>query len=1047
MKRFTWLLTCFFISMCLAIAQNKQITGIVMDENNDPAIGVSVIVKGTSLGTVTGMDGTFSFSVPQNATSLVFKYLGYRDKEVTITPNMTVTMTLDSQALDEVMVVAYGTAKKSSFTGAAEVIRAEAIEKRSVSDLSKALEGTVAGLQSTSGGGQPGSEASIMIRGIGSIHAASTPLYVVDGTPYDGDISALNPNDIESVTVLKDASSGALFGARGANGVILITTKKGKAGKTDINLKASWGVISRAIPDYETVNSASFMELAWESTRNQYLYGRNPQPLETANALASANFMGLYGGEIYNPFNIASSQLIDPATGKINPNAKLKYSDNWMKEPENDTPIRQEYLLSISDGTEKHRYLLSLGYLDENGLLKNSNFSRFSGRLNIDSDITDYLKGGMNVGFSQTKQQSLYGESSAYSNVWHTALNMAPIYPVYIRDTNGNYVLDSQGKKQFDYGTTRPYANDFNVIATLFDDKQTKEMDNMNTHLFAELGDKNNESLGFLKDFKLQVNLNADYRNRNEMLYWNPEFGNAKNVQGLLNRENNRLLSYTFNQLLYYQKKVNLHNFDVMAGHEFYSRKYTFLSGERQTFPFSGLYELGAGAVINDADSNTDRYYVEAYLSRLNYDYADKYYFSGSFRRDASSRFHPDHRWGTFWSLGGAWRISEEGFLSGNEWLDNLTFKAAYGVQGNDYLRELIDDIYYQMYYPWQGVYDLSYPNANLSGAWLKSIQNEDISWEKSHNFNIGLEGRFLKNRLWTTIEYFHRKTKDMLLEKTLPLSSGFTGYPANVGNVVNRGVDITIGGRIINQNSFIWDMTLVGTHFKNEVTKLNYDGQQIIEGNRITTVGHPIDSWYLPKSAGVDPLTGNQLYWYEDDNGEMAITDSYTIGTANRFIQGSRIPDFYGSLTNNFTIGDFDVSLLTTFSIGGKEYDVVYANLMGMRDAGNNWHKNMERRWQKPGDITDVPRLQLGNINAATDQYLINASYFAIKNVTVGYTLPASLLNKINISQIRIFAVGDNLYTFSHFKGLDPQNSFYGGQSYSYVPVRNISFGIDIKF
>jgi TonB-linked SusC/RagA family outer membrane protein len=950
--------------------------------------------------------------------------------------------------LDEVVVVAYGKARKNSFIGSAEVIRREAIERRSVSNLSKAIEGLIPGVQSTSGGGQPGSGATIMIRGIGSIHAASTPLYVVDGAPYDGDMNALNPNDIESISILKDASASALYGARGANGVIMITTKKGIAGKTNINLRVSWGIISRSIPDYETVNQAQYMEMAWESLRNQYLYRAN-MPMDVANTLALANYMNVLGGEIYNPFNITSENLINPNSGKINPNAKSKYYDNWLREAEADNPLCQEYLLTMTGGSEQHKYLMSLGYLDEQGLVKNSSFERFSGRLSLDSKFTNWLNGGMNTAFSQTKQQTLYGEGAAYSNIWYSAFNIAPIYPVYMRDMNGELILKN-GERQFDYGLTRPFQNDFNSIATLYDDKQNNAVDNLSTRIFAEMADKNNEKWGFFKDFKLQVNFSADYHNLNELLYWNPEMGNAQNYRGSLEKSNTRLLSSTFNQLLFYQKRFGSHNLDVLAGHETFSRTQAYLGAARQTFPFPGMFELNTGATLTGADSYTNRYFVESYLGRINYDYDNKYYFSGSFRTDGSSRFHPDFRWGQFWSLGAAWRISEEFFLTNaSSWLNNLTLKLSFGQQGNDFLRtrNTTTGRYEEIYYAWQSLYNLTYPNANISGAILQSLENTKISWEKNNNLNVGLEGSFLRNRLSATVEYFHRKTQDMLLLKTMPISTGFSGFHANIGDMVNKGFDFTIRGIAIAERNFDWNVTFVGTHFKNEVIKLNYKGQEIIDGNRIITEGQAINSWYLPKSAGVDPLTGMQLYWYKDENGEMKITDSYVKGTASRFIQGSRVPDFYGSLSNDFRIGNFDVSLLTTFSIGGKEYDAVYANLMTMRDAGTNWHKSMERRWQQPGDITDVPRLMLGNTDAPTDRFLIDASFLAIKNITVGYTLPRKWLSKIDMSQVRVFAVGDNLTTFTHLKGLDPQNSIYGGQSFSYVPVRNISLGIDIKF
>ncbi len=1035
MKKVILLLVYFAVSIGLAISQTVQIKGLVVDEPGDPVVGASVVLKGTTVGTVTDHEGAFSLNVPAGKNSIVFSYLGMRTQELPVSPNLKVVMQEDSQSLEEVVVVAYGTAKKSSFTGSAEMIKADKIEKRSVSNLSKAIEGVVTGVQTSSGGGQPGSSSDMNIRGIGSINASSAPLYVVDGAPYEGDLNAINPSDIESISILKDASSATLYGARGANGVIMITTKKGTPGKTAINFKAIWGTSSRAIPNYETVNEAEYMEMAWEALRNQYLY-KSGNSLDLANAKATAGYMDRLGGEIYNPFNIASTDLIDPNTGKIDPSAKLKYHDDWLKEAQNENPLRQEYQLSITGGTDKNSYLMSLGYVNETGLLKNSNFERYSGRLNLDSKFINWLYGGMNAAFSETKQCSVYGDESAYSNVWYTALNMAPIYPVYVRDADGDYVLKN-GEKQFDYGETRPYATDFNTIATLVDDKQTKDADNLSTRFFLEIGDKKNEHILFLKDFKLQINFNADYRNRNEMLYWNPYNGNGANYHGLLSKENNRMLSYTFNQLLYYQKKKEQHDFEVLAGHEFFSRKYSNLSGERMNFPFPDTYELNSGAIISDAASETQRYYVESYLSRINYNYMNKYYLSGSFRTDGSSRFSRNSHWGTFWSLGAAWRISEEIFMKKFDRVDNLTLKFAYGQQGNDAL---------DTYYAWQGTYDTSWANADSPGAMLSSLENKDISWEKNNNLNVGIESRLLKNRLWLTIEMYQRYTKDLLFLRTFATSTGFNGYNDNIGDMKNNGFDLTIGGQILKKKNLTWDMMVLFSRFTNEVTKLNNDNQEIISGSKIIKVGEPVDSWYVSQSAGVDPMTGKQLYWYEE-NGERIITDEYTIGAANRFVSGSRIPDFYGSISSELRYRGFDFSILTTYSVGGKELDLNYYELMGMRNSGTNWHKDMDRRWKQPGDITNVPRLLLGNVDAVTDRYLIDASYFSIKNIALGYTLSKTLLGKVGIKSLHVFAVGDNLATFTHLKGMDPQNNLTGGQDYTYVPVRVLSLGVDINF
>jgi TonB-linked SusC/RagA family outer membrane protein len=1049
MRKFALLVLAFaIIGIQAANAQVRRVTGTVTSATDGATIpGVSVVVKGTSMGTVTNIDGFYQLDVPQSATTLIFSFVGMKTTEVPITGSViNASLGYEMIGVDEVMVVAYGTARKESFTGSAEVVGSEKLARRTVSTLTKAIEGTVAGVQTTSGGGQPGSGSAIRIRGFGSINASSAPLYVVDGVPYDGVISAINPNDIESVTVLKDASASALYGARGANGVVIITTKKGSDGAPVINLKTTFGISSRAFPDYDKVEEAKYMELAFESVKNMLIYQNGMSRTAAANS-ALTSYMNEFGGERYNPYNMASNQLIDPLTGKINPSATLKWSDRWIDEATRENPMRKEYQLSINGGTDRTRFLMSIGYLDEEGLAKNTQFNRYSGRINIDSDLKEWLKSGMTASFSNTKQNYLTDSGTAYNNIWFSASNMGPIYPVYIRDQNGEFVLDSEGNRQFDYGENRPSASNFNSIATLFEDRRNLKFDNLSGRGFLEF-DTDREDLGILKDLKLSLNLGFDYYHGDRLIYNNPFFGDGSSVKGRGYKYNYRTFSYTFNQLLSYDKKFGMHNINVLAGHEFYSMERSTLYAAKQGFAFGGLYELSAAATPTAAESYLDTYLVESYLSRINYDYADKYYLSASFRTDGSSRFHPDMRWGQFWSVGGAWRVSEEPFMSGADFIDNMTLKASYGSQGNDML---LNSDGSDNYYAWQSFYDLGYPNNTNGGVYLTSLENKDLLWEKNNNFNVGIETRMFDTRLTLSVEYFNKLTTDLLLFKPMATSSGFDGYWENVGNMVNKGVDLTVGVRVISTPKFQWNANIMASHLKNEVTKLSTDDQEIVLGSRIIKVGYPINSFYLSKSAGVDPMTGAQLYWIRskdaDGNEIDIVSDSYNQAGSNKYIQGSRIPDVYGSISNDFKLWNFDLAVLTTYSIGGKMLDGVYSNMMAMRSAGNAWHSHMDRAWRQPGDITDVPRLQLGNVNQATDRFLLDASYFAIKNVTFGYNLPKRVSDKLQIHNLRLFATADNVYLFSALKGSDPQYNFSGGQDFAYVPIRTLSLGLDLRF
>lgn len=1030
----------------MATAQTTKVTGTVISaDDNEPIIGASIVVKGTMVGTVTDFDGAFSLDVPSSAKTLVVSYVGMKTQEIEVKSNLRILMQTDNQSLDEVVVVAYGTAKKESFTGSAEIIKNEKIEKRTVANVSKALDGLVAGVQTTSGSGQPGSGSSVVIRGFGSIKASQNPLYVVDGIPYDGNINAINPNDIESMTVLKDASAGALYGSRGANGVVMITTKKGKDGALLVNLKANWGIASRAIPRYETMDERGYLETIFQSYKNDQIASNGLSPEAASVAALTAMGSGakaIFGtNQMYNPFNFPIAELIDPVTGKVRSDATLRYHEDWMDEATANNPLRQEYVLNMSGSQNKTKYMFSLGYLNEDGLLKTTNFQRYTGRINVDTEYKNWLTAGLSTNFAHTKSNTSQTSTSASSNIFYSAQLMAPIFPVHQLDENGQIMYGADGAPMFDYGSTRPAgANaNFNSIATLFDDKYGTNDDNVSGRTYISLGDLKD---GPLQGLKLTANFGFDYVNRNNFTYYNPYFGNAASVKGMLAKSNYRYFSYTFNQLLTYDRKFNdKHHIDFLAGHEYYDYEVSSLSATKSGFPFGGIYELAGATTITDASSLKDSYTIESYLFRANYDYMDKYYLSASFRTDGSSRFNKDYRWGKFWSVGANWRMNNEAFLSDVDWLNNLSVKASYGVQGNDNVGTL---------YAWQSFYDLGWPNASMSGALVSSLENTNLKWEQNGNLNVGVEAKVF-DRFSASIEWYNRKTTDMLLDYPMASSLGFDSYLKNIGSMRNTGWDITLNGRLVNTNDFTWDLTLMGSTIKNKVLHLA-DKPEIISGNYIIKEGETINSFYTAKSAGVDPATGSQLYWVWDTDengnpGEPYISSNINKATASKQIMGSRIPNLYGSFTNDFKYKGFDLSIMCTYSIGGKVLDSVYNTFMYGNYVGQAKHKNLERAWKQPGDITDVPKIEIGKAYPITDADLINASYLAIKNITLGYSLPTRLTKGMFMKEIRFTATADNLVLFSHLKGMDPQYNFSGGTTFVYTPLRTISFGVDVKF
>ena len=1055
MNKTSFLFFCLFLFCCSfssagIFAQNLAVKGTVRDASTgEPVSFASVVLKGTSTATSTLDDGTYSLTVPSNGT-LVFSFIGYKSLEVPVNNRAVIDVSLAAEAmnLDDIIVVAYGTAKKESFTGSAEVVKADKLQKRKVSNVTKALDGMVTGVQTTSGSGQPGGGSSVIIRGFGSINAAKDPLYVVDGIPYDGDINSINPSDIENMTILKDASAGALYGSRGANGVVMITTKKGSSDGLSVEFQGSWGVSSRAIPMHETMDSYGYVETIYASYRNAQIRS-GVSSAEAGPAALEQMISGagkIFGTDaMYNPFNCAANEMIDYSTGKVKSGAKLKWNENWMDAVTKKAPVRQEYIVNLSGGNEKTKYMFSMGYLDEEGTIKTTDFRRFSGRANIDSQVKKWLKTGMNMNVAKSKSSStslgsVDGASNTNSdNVFCTAFLMPAIYPVYEKDADGKTVYGSDGKAVYDYGVSRPTSN-WSSLGALYDDRYRINVESASGRTYIDLGGLKE---GKLKGLKFTVGFGFDYKNSRYDYYYNPYRGNASETNGKIIADLYKTFSYTFNQLLDYNRVfAEKHTLDILVGHEYYSYKNDYVGGSKTGLPFGGMYELSAASTLYSLEGYEDNYGIESVLSRVNYSYDNKYYLSGSYRCDASSRFEKHHRWGNFWSVGASWRISEENFMKDIKWINGLTAKVSYGVQGNDNIGT---------YYAWQAFYDMSYPNANSSGVLISSLENIDLKWEKNGNFNIGLEGKMLDNRLNVSMEWYSRKTTDMLMDYPMAVSLGFSSYNKNVGNMRNRGFEFSVNGTVMRSDNISWTVGLQASTIKNKVLALA-DKNEIINDVYITRTGEALNSFYVSSSAGVDPENGDKLYWVWDtdangNKGERYKSNSYNQAIACRHIGGSRIPDVYGSISTDFKYRNFDVSVMTTYSVGGKIYDYVYHQLMYPYYAGDNAAKNRAKAWKNPGDITDIPRIDIAGTYAVTDDDLFSASYFSIKNITVGYTLPEKWVDKAGISSVRLSLTADNLWTFTSLKGMDPQSDFTGSTGYTYSASRIISFGVNIRF
>jgi TonB-linked SusC/RagA family outer membrane protein len=1003
-------------------------------------------VKGTSVGTTTNSDGTFTLTVPAKAKTLVFSSVGMETNEVFIGSGLqfNTQMRPASNDLAEVVVsVPYGTVKKTAFTGSEATINSGALKKQQVTSVTKALEGLIPGIVTTNGGGAPGSNASVLIRGVGSYQGSSAPLYVLDGVPYAGSISALSMDDIESVTVLKDAAASALYGSRAANGVIMITTKKGRRGRSNISATYRQGFESRAIPEYDRVGPKDYYELMWEATRNKYIFsGQTPAQ---AGQSASAQLTGT-SGLVYNAYNVPGAQLVDPVTGKLDPNAKLLYNESW-EDALFRTASRENANVSISGGADKSDYFFSAGYLNEEGMARFTGLKRYNTRLNLNTQANDWLKAGISIDGSVVNTSNLLATGTYTTNPFYYARMMGPIYPVYQHDATGAYVLGPDGQPALDWGVpsqmgARPYSPNSNLVGSLaLDDRSDKTLNgNANAYL----------DISFLKNFSFKTTMGTNYYDDYATTYQNSQYGDAQNVRGRSTKTTTRQLSYTLNEVLSWNKKFGDHSVRALAGHENYYLNINSANATRIGFPFPGTTELNTAATSESSGSYEDNLRIESYFTGVNYSYKEKYLASASYRRDGTSRFAADNRWGNFYSAGLGWRISQEEFLKNVSWINELKLKASYGETGNQELYNNGSPIYYA----YQNLYNLGYNNVNNPGAIVGAPSNPALVWEGNKQLNIGTDFTILKNRLQGSIEWFNRISDNLLFGVPLAASTGYS--PAqineNIGALKNTGVELQLGYNAIRQKNFDWRIDLNLTHFKNEFTKLPPGQTEIISGTKKIMVGHSIYDFWIKEYAGVDAATGDALF-YQDvlgtdgkPTGQRVLTNNYS--KASYYYEGSAIPDLTGGLTNSFRYGNFDLSFLLTFSYGGKFYDQNFQALMHAGSYGTAWATEILNRWQKPGDVTNVPRLQnaVANQDGTSTRWLFDASWLNVKNVTLSYNLSRSLASRMRVSGVQIFGNIDNAYLFTSHKGMDPQRAFNGTSDWSYAPVRTVTFGLNVN-
>lgn len=1053
MRKLTFLLALLIMSVSVVLAQTNYSGKVISAEDGEPIVGATVMVKGTTAGTITNVDGNFTLAVPGSNRTLVITYVGMKAVEVQATQNMVVRLESDTEVLDEVLVVAYGTSTKGTYTGSAAQIKSDKIEKRQVSNLSNALSGAVAGVQTLSANGQPGSSATVRIRGVGSINASSAPLYVIDGIPFDGDLSSINTSDIETMTVLKDAASTALYGARGANGIIMITTKKGATGKAVIKVDSKWGVNSRSIKNYEVMTSPqNYLEKSYEAIYNAGIYNLNYSPYRAHQYANEKLVTKTEGGSGYQVYTVPQGDMLIGSNGKLNPAATLGYKDakyfytpdNWADETFQNN-MRQEYNLTFSGAQENSNFYLSFGYLDDQGVISGSGFTRISGRFKADYKVREWLKVGGNVNYNNVNS-NYPGEqvnTSSSGNAFFLANNIAPIYPLYVRDADSQQIMLNNGRKVYDYGDgvstnrSRSFMSIANPSGDLIYNKTDYIMDIVNSTWFAELTPMKGLML------TARYGLNVDNTRYNDL--GNAYMGQSLAYGGTAYQDQTRVTGFNQQYIANYQFNIaDFQHVDITAGYDGYSynTQNVYASGQNLYNPESyyvsnAIDQLRGGGTYSE-------YATQGFFGRVNYSYNDTYIANVSYRRDASSRFSPENRWGDFWSASAAWLLTKEDFMADLDWVSMLKLKGSYGQQGNDNIGN---------FYAYLDQFRMTGAEGVFSDGTLIYKGNPDLTWETSTSYNVGLDFSLLRDKLSGSVEYFGRQSTDMLYYKPVQAISGYTEIPMNIGSMTNSGLEIDLNWNVVKTRNFAWNVYANATLIKNTINELHPDLEgQLIDGTRIYEEGESMYRMYLVDYAGVNAETGLAEYWAKDANDAAIKTNDYTIAQNYKISTDDLLPNVYGGFGTGIEAFGFDASVQLAYQLGGQIYDSGYQGLMHSgtsSNAGRNWHKDIYNAWTPENTNTDVPRLNANDryANSTSTRFLTSSDYLSLNNITIGYSLPTNLVRKLEISQLRVYLAADNVALLSSRKGLDPRQSYISATTALYTPIRTVSGGISLTF
>lgn len=995
-----------------ATQQKVELKGVVTDaEMNEPVIGANVVVEGTGKGTVTDLNGRFVLQVDKLPVTLSVSFVGYQREEVKVSTGQMLKIVLkpDYNLTDEVVVTGYGTFKKSAYAGSASTLKTDNIKDVPTVSFMDMLQGNAPGVQFSSPSGQPGAAASINIRGMGSFNASNSPLYVIDGVPViSGSInsissdagldimSTINSSDIENITIIKDAAAASLYGSRAANGVVLITTKTGKVGKPVISFKADWGMSDFAMDYRPVMNGAQRREYIYNGLKAGAL--RDGDTEEEAIAYADAEI------DDYAPI---------PWCGYVN------WDDVMFKKGSHQT-----YEASISGGTDKFKYYSSLSYLKQEGIAINSGLERISGRLNADYQATDRLKLGANILFA-TVNQDVYGEGTSYTSPFYSSRNaVVPSDAVYNEDGSWNrdFIRNS----------------DRNPLLAATYDYQREYVNRAFNTVYGEYE--------FLKDLKFKTTLSYDYTNTKGKEWSDPRTSNGDDINGGMDKKFYEYKKMVWaNQLSYKTTVAQDHHIDVLAGYEIDDQYRDYLSGYATNFATADKNDISNGMKTESVGGSSTRTRMVSYLTRLNYDYKHKYYLGGSYRMDGSSRFHRDNRWGSFWSVSAAWRIIEEEFMkSQNNWLTDLKLRASYGVNGT-----LPSD-----YFGYMGLSSLTNGYLEQPGIIQSQIKNEDLQWETNYNLNLGIDFA-LFNRVNVTLEYYTRTTKNLLMDRPISMTTGFSSYLMNIGEVKNRGVELEISSTNIRTKDFSWNTVFNLSHNRNEIVKLDGMQTEIISGNQIRKVGKSYRTFYMIEFAGINPETGAPQFYTNDidENGNYIKEITEKSSEAHAIVLDKHAePNVVGGLTNTLRYKWFDLNFMFSYQFGGYSYDTWAQKT---EHGGNDLEANIPiyylDNWKKPGDVAryevfiEDPDEAMNKIT--TTRRLHSTDFIRLKTLTFGVTLPKAWTQKAGLDNVRLYASANNLWTWAAYDYYDPEAVSAGTAIWGTPPLKTITFGLNVNF